>query len=862
MPTTVHTDRLAAAMARFKAFFEELHETFVERDEVLHQCALALLARHHLLITGPPGTAKSALARAVLGRIMCDISGRPSMFSRQFTESTVQTDLVGPIDFKTLTETGRTAHFTDEGILGAHHAFLDEVFDGRDMLLRSTLNLLQEREFKQGGEIAEGQIETAFMTSNRYISEILDNARDTLLAFIDRVPFVSFVPRGFADPANMKLVVRQHGGGFGRHTPTAPLSIQDLDVLQAAADLIYVPEEICDLLTVLIDRLDVELHEARRSDPTFQPTRYMSTRTAVNSTGLLRAVALYDRIFHNPDRPLQVGVKDLAGLRYSLVLTGVDPSALSARINEERDPRERRQLEIMRTESEIFDRVLAKLPVVSIPNQPRTLKIEQLREVVANAHQSRHGDALEDAVRTLVGAFESGAENAKEAADLLVTTVSHLSEDALKAGLTQSATSEATLVAFTSRLASVATSLERAAGRYRPMARWLRGRLLHIVDEAVALSTQPSEEMVREVLQGAPPKTLTARIDERLGEIERLHTLRTQLAGADGVDDRTAGWQKGLSRVEGEVALLWDTKFRHTAKAFVKEAKRAKLSQVLTRLQPTGKELEAVAGRLESIGLHHCKLPQRVLGPRVEPLIARAMRDLDVSDRPKAIEEFKAVVHRLEAVSLGAVIPPERMVAWVATPLIRDEGPRQKLTAVAVDQASYANAKQQEASLSLTETLMEMAIVAVPADKQLSEAPEGAVEGVRNVLRALPEATRREVAELDLARVRRGVVCLESWWKRLAEGHERAAKKPGLGVTLLEKVVSSGFLRVLRTDREATRLALEAKHIGEVFEHTEAAVAEIHEAIQALDRQATDVVVGLLQGHSDRAWDAALSDDG
>jgi hypothetical protein len=30
------------------------------------------------------------------------------------------------------------------------YAFLDEVFDGRDMLLRSTLNLLGERELKQG----------------------------------------------------------------------------------------------------------------------------------------------------------------------------------------------------------------------------------------------------------------------------------------------------------------------------------------------------------------------------------------------------------------------------------------------------------------------------------------------------------------------------------------------------------------------------------------------------------------------------------------------------------------------------------------------------------------------------------------
>lgn len=144
------TDRQQVAAKRFARFFQELREAFVERDDVLRQIALALLAREHVLLTGPPGTGKSQLASSVLGRIVDDRSLEPSLFARQFTESTVQTDLVGPINFKALTETGRTQHVTDEGILGAVHAFLDEVLDGRDMLLRSTLNLLQERELKEG----------------------------------------------------------------------------------------------------------------------------------------------------------------------------------------------------------------------------------------------------------------------------------------------------------------------------------------------------------------------------------------------------------------------------------------------------------------------------------------------------------------------------------------------------------------------------------------------------------------------------------------------------------------------------------------------------------------------------------------
>ena len=247
------SDRFRAAATRFTAFFDELGRAYVERDDLLQQIALALLAREHVLMTGPPGTAKSGIAGAVLGRIVDETTRGPSLYARQFTESTVQTDLVGPIDFKTLMDTGRTEHFTDEGMLGAVHAFLDEVFDGRDMLLRAALNVLQERELKQGTRTTRGRIECAIMTTNRYLAEILEGSRETLLAFIDRVAFVSFVPKGFASPANLPLVLQRQVGA-ARARLDAELTIQDLDALQDAVDSVQVSDAACDGLARALRR--------------------------------------------------------------------------------------------------------------------------------------------------------------------------------------------------------------------------------------------------------------------------------------------------------------------------------------------------------------------------------------------------------------------------------------------------------------------------------------------------------------------------------------------------------------------------------------------------------------------------------
>ena len=350
-----------SAANAFRSYFDELRGTYLEREALFEQLELALLCREHLLITGPPGTAKSAIAGEVLGRILDQQSGAPSLFSKQLSESTVQTDLIGPVDFKVLTQTGRTEHLTDEGMLGSRLAFLDEVFDGREMLLRSILNVLHEREVKQGQKVTRGRCECVVMTSNRTLSEVLASSPELLLAFADRLSFVSFCPKSFARTGSRGAMLERASAAV-RPVLDAKLTLQQLSALQVAVEEVEVGSAVVEGLLCLATHLERELLEKVSRLPGYVPTKYFSQRSMVKALWALKAAVVRDRIYRRPDRPLVATVSDLAALRRFFLLGGPASGDIEVLLTHAADPRERAQLEIIRLEQRAFEAALAQVP--------------------------------------------------------------------------------------------------------------------------------------------------------------------------------------------------------------------------------------------------------------------------------------------------------------------------------------------------------------------------------------------------------------------------------------------------------------------------------------------------------------------
>jgi MoxR-like ATPase len=154
----------------------------VERESLVEVLALAAVAGEHVLVVGPPGTAKSLAVRrfstALQGRYFEYLLGR-------FTEPN---EVFGPIDLRKLRE-GIVEVETAGMLPDAQIAFLDEVFLGSTAILNTLLGLLNERVFRRGRSEVLCDLRLCVSASNSLPDD------PNLAAFADR-----FLVRVFVDP--------------------------------------------------------------------------------------------------------------------------------------------------------------------------------------------------------------------------------------------------------------------------------------------------------------------------------------------------------------------------------------------------------------------------------------------------------------------------------------------------------------------------------------------------------------------------------------------------------------------------------------------------------------------------------------
>lgn len=128
----------------FQQLVANLQGGFAERDSVIEGMVCAALAGEHVLLLGPPGTAKSALTRAFCGAVE-----GAQYFEWLLSKFSAPEELFGPISLSAL-KADRFERITTGKLPQAHVAFLDEIFKSNSGVLNTLLTALNERKFHNG----------------------------------------------------------------------------------------------------------------------------------------------------------------------------------------------------------------------------------------------------------------------------------------------------------------------------------------------------------------------------------------------------------------------------------------------------------------------------------------------------------------------------------------------------------------------------------------------------------------------------------------------------------------------------------------------------------------------------------------